>query len=188
MIQHVPNLLSLGRLLSVPVEVWLIIDGEMAWAFWLFVVAGLSDAVDGFIARFWRARSALGAYLDPVADKTLLVCTFLALAKVGLLPNWLVVLVVSRDIMIVGGILLLYTLRIAVVMQPSFISKVNTLVQIVLAGGILAIHGLELQELSPLVRPLVWLAGATTLASGAVYLATGWRLLNAPPRDPHTVG
>lgn len=188
MIQHVPNLLTLGRLLAVPVEVWLILDGEMAWAFWLFVIAGASDGVDGFIARFWRARSALGAYLDPVADKTLLVCTFLALAKAGYLPNWLIVLVVSRDIMIVGGVLLLYTLRIAVVMQPSFISKVNTLVQIVLAGGILAILGLGLEELAGLVRPMVWLAGATTLASGAMYLAQGWRLLHAPPRVPPTAG
>jgi cardiolipin synthase len=187
-IQHVPNLLSLGRLVSVPIEVWLILEGEMTWAFWLFVIAGASDGVDGFIARFWRARSALGAYLDPVADKALLVCTFLALAKAGHLPTWLVVLVVSRDIMIVGGVLLLYNLRIAVVMQPSFISKVNTLVQILLAGGILAIVGLELESFEPLVRPLFFLAAATTLASGAVYLAQGWQLLNAPPRVPPPVG
>jgi cardiolipin synthase (CMP-forming) len=183
-IQHVPNLLSLGRLLAVPVEVWLILDGEMTWAFWLFVVAGATDGIDGFIARFWRARSAIGAYLDPVADKVLLVSTFLALAKSGYLPNWLVVMVVSRDIMIVGGVLLLYTLNIAVVMQPSFISKVNTLVQIVLAGGILGIHGLDLEGLAGWIRPVVWLAGATTFASGIVYLLQGWRLLNAPPRKP----
>jgi cardiolipin synthase len=133
----IPNLISLGRLLSVPLAVWLILVGELGWAFWLFVASGLSDAIDGFIARAFRSRTALGGYLDPIADKALLVSVYLALGHVGYLPVWLVILVVFRDILIIGGVLLLYTLKESFAMQPSFISKVNTTMQIVLAALVL---------------------------------------------------
>jgi len=177
-IQHLPNLITIGRLLAVPVVVLLILEGELFWAFWLFAAAGVSDAVDGFIARTWRARSYLGGYLDPLADKTLLVSIFLALAKAGFLPNWLVILVVSRDIMIVGGVLLLYTLKVPLAMQPLFVSKVNTLMQIVLAATVLGVLGLDIETAMPVLPVLVWLTAATTTASGASYLVQGWSLLS----------
>jgi len=180
-VEGIPNLITFGRLLAVPVFVWLVLDGELAWAFWLFALAGASDAVDGLLARALRVRSTLGAWLDPVADKALLVSAFLALAGAGLLPNWVVVLVVSRDIMIVGGVLLMYTMRLPVAMEPSLVSKANTLMQIVLAAAVLGVHGLALAVAEPVLAPLVWAVGATTLASGAVYVARGWRLLGGQP-------
>jgi cardiolipin synthase len=181
LVQAVPNLITFARLLAVPVFVWLVLDGALAWAFWLFVAAGASDALDGLLARAFRVRSTLGAWLDPVADKALLVSAFLALAGAGLLPNWVVVLVVSRDIMIVGGVLLMYTMRLPVAMEPSLVSKANTLMQIVLAASVLGVHGLSLGTAEPWLTPLVWAVGATTLASGAVYVARGWRLFAAQP-------
>ncbi|HEV7371813.1 CDP-alcohol phosphatidyltransferase family protein [Arenibaculum sp.] len=178
----VPNLITLGRLLVVPVEVYLILVGEIGWAFWLFVAAGVSDAVDGFIARTFRSRTHLGGYLDPLADKALLVSVYLALGHADYLPVWLVILVVFRDILIVGGVLLLYTLKESLAMQPSWSSKVNTTAQIALAGLVLALHGVDLAaldlDLGGVVDAMIWVVTATTAVSGAGYLVQGARLLS----------
>lgn len=179
----VPNIITLGRLLAVPVEVYLILVGEFGWAFWLFVAAGISDAVDGFIARAFRARTHLGGYLDPIADKALLVSVYLALGQGGQLPVWLVILVVFRDIMIVGGVLLLYTLKESLAMQPSWSSKINTTVQIALAGLVLARFGPGFGDLvgvdeAFVVGVMIWVVAATTAVSGAGYIIQGSRLLS----------
>ena len=178
----IPNIISLGRLLSVPLAVWLILVGELGWAFWLFVASGLSDAIDGFIARAFRSRTALGGYLDPIADKALLVSVYLALGHAGYLPVWLVILVVFRDILIVGGVLLLYTLKESFAMQPSFISKVNTTMQIVLAALVLSTFGLDLTEppvdLKWITAAMIWVVAVTTTWSGLGYIVTGSRLLS----------
>jgi cardiolipin synthase (CMP-forming) len=178
----IPNIISLGRLLAVPLAVWLILVGELGWAFWLFVAAGLSDAVDGFIARAFRSRTMLGGYLDPLADKALLVSVYLALGHAGYLPVWLVILVVFRDILIVGGVLLLYTLKESFAMQPSFISKVNTTAQIALAALVLSGFGLDLTgttiDLKGITVAMIWAVAATTTLSGLGYLVMGSRLLS----------
>jgi cardiolipin synthase len=178
----IPNIISMGRLLSVPLAVWLILEGRLDWAFWLFVAAGLSDAVDGFIARSFRSRTMLGGFLDPIADKALLVSVYLALGHTGYLPLWLVILVVFRDILIVGGVLLLYTLKESFAMQPSFISKVNTTVQIALVALVLSTFGLGLTEppvdLVWITPIMIWVVTVTTVWSGLGYVVTGSRLLN----------
>lgn len=178
----IPNIITMGRLLSVPLAVWLILDGELFWAFWLFVAAGVSDAVDGFIARAFRARTMLGGYLDPLADKALLVSVYLALGHTGYLPLWLVILVVFRDILIVGGVLLLYTLKESFAMQPSFISKVNTTMQIALAALVLSTSGLGLTQppvdLAWITPIMIWVVTVTTVWSGLGYVVTGSRLLS----------
>jgi cardiolipin synthase len=178
----IPNLITLGRLLVVPVEVYLILIGEIGWAFWLFVAAGVSDAVDGFIARTFRSRTHLGGYLDPLADKALLVSVYLALGHAGHLPVWLVILVVFRDILIVGGVLLLYTLKESLAMQPSWSSKVNTTAQIALAGLVLAVHGIDVStsgvDLVAATAVMIWVVTATTAVSGAGYLVQGARLMS----------
>ena len=102
----IPNLITLARILLVPVVVWAIASGQMLIAFLLFVAAGVSDAVDGFLAKRFGMTSELGAYLDPLADKVLIVSIYVALGITGALPRWLVILVVSRDILIVGGVML----------------------------------------------------------------------------------
>ena len=107
---NLPNLISLGRLLLVPLAISLILDGEYWAAFWVFVVAGISDALDGFIAKRFDRRTRLGALLDPLADKVLLVSVYVTLGVAGQIWAWLVVLVVFRDIMIIGGFLLIQAL------------------------------------------------------------------------------
>src|SRR5690242_17802529 len=103
---NIPNLITIGRLLLVPFVVAMITREEWGLAFLGFAVAGLSDAIDGFIARRFEMRSELGAYLDPVADKALLVSIYITLAVVGVLPAWLAIVVVSRDLMVVGAVVL----------------------------------------------------------------------------------
>src|SRR4026207_1356025 len=106
----------------------------MYFAFLLFLAAGISDAVDGFLARRFGMKTELGAYLDPLADKVLIVSIYVALGITGIIPLWIVILVVSRDIMIVGAIILSWLIDRPVQIRPHMISKVNTAVQIVFAG------------------------------------------------------
>ena len=119
----IPNLITLARILLVPVLVWAIIAGEMRLAFLLFLAAGISDAVDGFLAKRFGMATELGAYLDPLADKVLIVSIYVALGITGVLPAWLVILVVSRDIMIVGAVLLSWLVDHPVAMKPVLVSK-----------------------------------------------------------------
>jgi cardiolipin synthase len=165
-----PNLITLARLFAVPLAVWLILQREMELAFWLFVAAGVSDAVDGFIAKRFGAQSRVGAVLDPVADKALLVSVYVTLGATGFLPSWLVILVVFRDVLIVGGVLTLYVLGQEPAIRPLFVSKANTAMQIVLAAAVL-LHAAYGVPSAGVVAGLIWLVAATTLASGAAYVA-----------------
>lgn len=167
---NLANLITLARLISVPIVVWAILTGEMGLAFALFVMAGMSDAIDGFIAKHFNSQSVIGSYLDPLADKALLVSVYITLGHVGYLPIWLVILVVFRDILIVGGVLLLYTLgHRGMRVEPLLISKANTVAQIVLAAVALGGPALDLME-PMVVAALVWAIAATTVASGAGYI------------------
>lgn len=172
-----PNIITLARLLSVPLTVWLILDGRLSAAFGMFVAAGVSDAVDGWIAKRWGQRTELGALLDPIADKTLLVAIFVTLGIAGHIPAWLVILAVFRDLLIVGGyILLRLNAPTEFKARPLLISKANTGFQIALVAIVLARLGLGL-DLGGLVTALVYITGATTVLSGAAYLARFGRAL-----------
>jgi len=192
---NIPNSLTLVRIVLVPLVVWLIIDHEMTAAFLLFLLAGFSDAADGYIAKRYGWRSELGAYLDPIADKALLVSIYVTLGLAGHLPVWLVIAVVSRDILIVGAVVLSWMLSRPLTMHPLLISKVNTFAQIVLAGLVLAELGLGL-GLEPVVKVLIWVTGALTILSAAAYF---WEWLGhmaayepaprpLPPRKTPAVG
>lgn len=172
-----PNLLSLGRLLSVPLLVWLMLDGRFEAAFLLFFISGLTDAADGLIARHFNSRTALGSYLDPLADKTLLVSVYVTLGHLGHLPVWLVILVVFRDVTIIGGVLLLQILLGAGPIRPSWISKLNTAAQIALAAVALANLGFAIGW-SGLSQALIYLVGGTTALSGLGYLVHWTRQLS----------
>src|SRR5690606_40642339 len=115
-----------------------LLSDENSWALVCFVLAGVSDAVDGFIARQFNQQSVLGAYLDPMADKLLLVSVFVVLGFMGELPLWLVVAAVSRDAMIVCAVLLSTIMANPVTVKPLFVSKANTAVQIVLVIVVIA--------------------------------------------------
>jgi cardiolipin synthase len=167
---NVPNIITFARLCAVPVAIWLVLRLQFIAAFWLFAAAGASDAVDGWLARR-RGPTAVGALLDPVADKVLLVGMYVTLASVHVLPDWLAILVVFRDLVIVGGVLVLFVLGLPVVIRPLFISKVNTALQIVLVAVALLRTGIGLNW--RLLPVLVWLVSASTLVSGAAYV---WRV------------
>lgn len=170
-----PNLISLARLLAVPLVIYLILTGLFAAAFGLFVAAGVSDAVDGFLAKRFGQTSTLGAYLDPLADKALLVGVYITLGYAGDLPVWLVILVVFRDVIIVGGVLLLHISSQSVRMRPLVVSKVNTAAQIALVAVVLGELGLGAAAGSAR-EVLIWTAAATTLLSGGAYLVQWFRL------------
>ncbi|WP_299937338.1 CDP-alcohol phosphatidyltransferase family protein [uncultured Nitratireductor sp.] len=165
----IPNVITLMRFILVPGVVFALLTGDNGWAFAGFLIAGISDGVDGFIARHFNQRTELGAYLDPIADKLLLVSVFVVLGYMMELPLWLVIAVVSRDALIIGGVLLSNVMGHPVAMKPLFVSKANTLAQILLA--LLVLAELAFGYSSGAVR--LWLIVATgllTVASGAAYL------------------
>jgi cardiolipin synthase (CMP-forming) len=163
-----PNLITFGRLCAVPLAFWLIVEHRLDLAFYLFLAAGLSDAVDGWLARRYGGNS-IGALMDPVADKALLVTMYVTLAVVRELPDWLAILVVFRDLLIVGGVIVLSVLGQPVTIRPLYVSKLNTALQIVLIAATLFVSGFHLA--APLVlTTLVWVVATSTLISGAAYV------------------
>lgn len=126
----VPNLLTFIRILLTPVLVWLLSERRFGQALFVFFFAALTDGLDGFIARVFHRKSKLGAYLDPLADKLLLVSSFILLAYQGLIPDWLAVITVSRDIIILLGVATLMFYQIPLDIDPSILSKLTTLAQI----------------------------------------------------------
>ena len=172
---NLPNAITFARLCAVPFAVWLVLQERMAWALAVFAAAGASDALDGWLARR-RGGTVLGAWMDPAADKALLVGMFVALAAIGLMPAWMAALVVGRDLVIPGGIAAMRWRRWPIRMRPLLLGKLNTAVQILLVCVIMALGSLGL--LAPGLRMvLLWLAAATTVASGVMYV---WRASRPP--------
>ena len=167
---NLPNLITLGRLLAVPITIWLILNNFVLAAFWLFVAAGVSDAIDGFIAKRWDQVTEIGKYLDPIADKSLLVSIYITLGIQGQLESWLVILVVFRDIMIVGAVILYQTMVRGLEVAPLFISKVNTLAQIIVAALVLGSNGYGV-NLGLFFDLMVLIVAMTTFVSGLSYMA-----------------
>jgi cardiolipin synthase len=174
---NLPNLITLARLLSVPLAIWLILGQRYGVAFWVFVGAGISDALDGYIAKRWNRRTRLGAVLDPAADKALLTGVYVTLALVGELPPLLVFLVILRDFLIVLGYVVIRSTASRTRFDPLYISKINTLVQILLVGFVLARLGLRV-EAGVETALLIAAAAVTTVWSGLAYLARCTRLVS----------
>ncbi len=179
---YIPNIISVFRIFLVPLVVWLIISNEMQLAFIVFLLAGISDGVDGYIAKRFNWTTELGAYLDPIADKALLVSIYVSLGYYEYLPAWLVIMVVSRDFLIVGAIMLSWMLERPVQMQPLPVSKVNTVGQIVLAALVLFTQAFGL-GFSLLTTVVVWVVGALTVASAAAYLLTWLQHMSVYDQD-----
>ena len=165
----IPNLITLARILSVPVMVWAIMTGWMLAAFLLFLAAGVSDAIDGYLAKRFGMTSELGAYLDPLADKALIVSIYVTLGVSGEIPVWLVILVVSRDIMIDGAVLLARLVGRPLPRKPLLVSKLNTAAQLIFAGVVLATLGLRF-EANWLVSGAMAAVTLLTLVSVAAYV------------------
>ena len=174
----IPNIITLGRILLVPIIVWAIVSSQMEVAFALFLIAGISDAVDGFLAKRFNMASELGALLDPLADKALLVSIYMALGIWGAVPHWIVILVVSRDIMIVGAVIVSWLFDKPVEMKPSKVSKLNTAAQVAYAALVLA--SLAFGFGADLARTVaMWTVAALTLLSVGFYVREWWRHMNA---------
>ena len=168
-LSDLPNIISVLRLIAVIPVVYLLIDHAFGWALVLFAAAGASDGVDGYLAKRYGWQSRLGGILDPLADKTLLVCCFLVLGAQGLIPLWLVLAVVFRDLLIIGGGVL-YNYRVAEVeAAPIIVSKLNTGVQILLIVAVLMNAGVH--SLPPSwLGALVWTCLVTVAVSGVQYV------------------
>jgi cardiolipin synthase len=180
----IPNLITLARILLVPIVVWAIATPGAMWiAFVLFLAAGVSDAVDGFLAKHFGMTTELGAYLDPLADKALIVSIYLTLGINNLIPRWLVILVVSRDILIVGGIMLAWVVGSPLKIKPLLVSKLNTVAQIVFACVVLGELGFN-YDLPTLTLILMGLVAILTLLSVAAYVAEWIRHMNSTTAGP----
>ena len=174
----IPIIITIARILIVTIVIVTILQGQWPTAFVLFVVAGVSDGIDGFIARRFDMRSEFGAYIDPLADKALLVSIYVTLSVVGVLPAWVAVLVVSRDIMIVAAILVSWLMDRPVAIKPLIVSKLNTGAQIAFAALVLSANAFGL-EFDGIGTAGMWIVAALTVASAAAYL-TRWLRHMAP--------
>jgi cardiolipin synthase (CMP-forming) len=172
----IPNIITLGRVFLVPVVFWLLVSGRVQAAFWTFVVAGISDGVDGYLAKRYNWATELGSYLDPLADKLLVVSIFIAMGVLKELPSWLVIAVVSRDVLIVIAIMLTWLFSVPVRIKPFAISKANTCAQLVLASTVLADVGFQL-GLGALRWWLIWLTASLTIGSLVAYMHAWLKLM-----------
>ncbi|TVR09874.1 MAG: CDP-alcohol phosphatidyltransferase family protein [Salinarimonadaceae bacterium] len=170
----IPNLITIFRFMLVPVVIVAILQEYWLVAFVLFVLAGVSDGVDGYVARRFDMRSELGAFIDPLADKALLVSIFVTLAIVGVLPVLFAVVVVARDVLIVMGVLVSWLLRRPMKIAPLMISKANTCVQIAFAALVLGALAFSF-DLGAMTGPLVLLVTALTIVTAAAYLVVWLR-------------
>ena len=181
----IPNILTVLRILLIPLLVIFLIKGQMLEALLVFAVAGVSDGLDGFIARYFNQRTDLGAYLDPVADKLLLMSAYVTMAELTLIPAWLAVIVISRDVIIVMGVLLLRLIGVSYEIKPSLVSKLTTLVQLLTVFLVLLNTIFERHEL--LREWYFWLTAALTAVSGLHYVYKGMTLYHDSggdtPRD-----
>jgi cardiolipin synthase (CMP-forming) len=166
---NIPNTITLGRILLVPIIVWAIASSQLEIAFAIFVIAGVSDAVDGFLAKHFNMSSELGALLDPVADKALLVSIYISLGISGAIPHWIVILVVSRDIMIVGAVIVSWLFGKPIPMKPLMVSKLNTVAQVTFAALVLASLGFRFDS-TPYDQILMGFVTVFTLLSVSFYL------------------
>jgi cardiolipin synthase len=173
---NLPNALTLTRVLMIPLFVIFIINQHFGWALITFLIAGITDGIDGLIARITHQRTELGAYLDPIADKLLLFSAFITLAIVEIIPSWLVVIVITRDVIILVGFLVMLLTSYHPKINPSVLSKMTTTFQILtivfvlLTGYYPAFHQLSVIA--------IYGTAVITILSGTQYIYIGTRILN----------
>jgi len=173
---NVPNLLTLFRILLVPVFVNLILYDYPGYALGVFLAAGVTDALDGLIARLANQRTTLGQYLDPLADKLLLVSAFVVLSVRDGIPVWATIIVVSRDVILSLGALIVHLLREQVDVMPTWLGKITTVSQLVYVVGVMA--GLVIPRTSILLYPLLVIMLFFTFVSGFHYIFRGIRMMS----------
>jgi cardiolipin synthase len=177
-----PNLLTVARLLAVPLIIWLILTEQHGYAFGVFVAAGLTDLVDGYLAKTFNMKTDVGAWLDPLADKVLMVSVFVVLTYIEVIPLWLTVLVIARDVAILLALGASYAMGHEVKFKPIWISKINTALQVAVIGFALLLLALNKYDRS-LVNLACYIVAATTIASWLQYFVMWLRSTMAKPHN-----
>jgi len=173
---NLPNFLTLLRIIAIPIFLIFLTDGRVGAALVTFVLAGITDSVDGAIARLTNTRTTLGAYMDPLADKMLILSAFVVLALMGVVPHWLTVVVISRDVIILIGYLTLFLLTQQLMeIRPSAISKAATFLHLVTLSAVL-LSLWRAEVVGPGVRSALFaVTGGITAISGFHYIYRGLR-------------
>jgi len=171
----IANMITVLRVILVPIFVIYMINGRILASLVIFGIASVSDALDGLIARIFHQKSNLGAHLDPLADKLLLTTAYIILAVFKMIPSWLTVLIISRDVIILLGVLVFYLTHYPVTIHPSILSKATTCVQLATVLFVLASGYIHIPFLAPY---MFWVAGVLTIASGLQYIRIGLIILN----------
>jgi len=172
---NIPNAITLVRVVLIPFFVDLMIYGYHGPALAVFVVACLTDALDGLVARLTNTRTELGAFLDPMADKLLIVASFVTLAILSRIPIWLVIIVVSRDIILVMGSLVIYITGHRLTVRPSLIGKATTVLQFAVVTVTLVLVAYNVGH--GYLDWLYWVTAAATIVSGFHYVTQGMRIM-----------
>ncbi len=172
---NIPNVISLGRILFVPLLIILLAYHQFKWAFAVFVLSGISDGLDGFLARVLNQKTKLGSYLDPIADKLLLASSFVTLAILGVIPFWITVVILSRDILIGCGFFAAYITDTEAEAAPSFLSKCNTTLQlgVIFFALLLTCINVHSEYLRILLDATILTVTLTTALSGLDYIYKG---------------
>lgn len=172
---NVPNTVTLLRILLTPLFAIYLIRHLLGLALLVFAIAAVSDGLDGLIARLFRQKTSLGAYLDPAADKLLLTTAFVTLAIQEQIPSWLAVIVITRDVLIVFGIALFIITHREFQPVPSILSKTTTVAQ--LASVLAVLVGYQAPRIAQVQGPLFWFAAGITIVSGFQYIYRGLNIL-----------
>ena len=173
---NIPNFLTLLRILLVPVTVIFLMQGAFKKALIVLVISGITDALDGFLARVLKQQTVLGAYLDPIADKALLASCFVTLSIKSVIPGWFTVIVISRDLIILIGIAIMSIMSISYKINPSFISKITTTLQLFTLAFFLLFRIFPEAINYMWVFVLQWLTVIFTVLSGLDYMLKGIKL------------
>lgn len=168
---NIPNLLTIFRISLVPIFVIFVIHNDLWRALIIFILAGITDGLDGFIARLLNQRTVVGAYLDPIADKMLLMSAYIGLAFKDMLPSWLSVIVVSRDVIILAGIAIISLMGKGTDIRPSIASKFTTVFQILTIMIILYPFPIFY------IRIFIPITAVLTILSGIQYMYRGIKIM-----------
>jgi len=172
---NIPNLITIIRILLTPLFVIVLLKDFYGVALLIFTIAGISDGLDGFIARYFNQRTTLGAYLDPIADKLLLASAFVSMAVLKIIPSWVAIIVISRDVLIIMGIAIITMTEKTYKVKPSTISKITTVAQITTI--ILALVNISTMGYTTLMVILFWVTAVLTTVSGLHYIYFGMTIL-----------
>jgi len=175
---NIPNMLTLIRITLVPIFVILMMENLFSYALAVFVVAGITDALDGFLARVLGQQTILGSYLDPLADKALIITSFVILSTLNIIPSWLAVVVISRDCVILLGVSVLFLMSVSFEIRPTYVSKATTVLQLLTVFLVLLSKCLPGYDYHLMIVSLFWVTAFFTTVSGFYYIFKGIRFIN----------